>query len=177
MADLDERLVEAVDRLPRSAFAGRVFRHLGPGQSVTSGEGARIRGGRWNPPDSFAVLYLGLTRGTVKAEFYRLADREEMPPENLLPRRLQEYRVELQSVLDLRDSDVRSMLGLSDAVLAGDEPTLCQAIGDAAHYAGFEDLVAPSATGSGEILAVFTDRLMAGSHVSPGASTMWETLP
>lgn len=177
MAGLDPGLVEAIDRLPRTKFSGNGYRHLGPGQSVTSGEGARIRGGRWNPVDGFPVLYVGRSKGTVKAEFYRLAERQGMPPENLLPRRVQEYGVVLQGLLDLRDPDTRAALGLSDAALGGDDPSLCQAIGDAAHYAGFEGVLAPSATGTGEVIAVFTDRMMPGSAVSPGDSDLWEVLP
>jgi RES domain-containing protein len=123
------------------------------------------------------VLYLGLSEDAVKAEFYRFADRQGMPPENLLPRRRQEYQVELQGLLDLRDPGTRSALGLTDAVIEGDDPAVCQAVGDAAHYVGFEGIIAPSATGTGEVLAVFTDKLVPGSSVTPQSSVIWKRLP
>ena len=177
MADFAPDLVRVVDARPRATFEGIVFRHLGPGHSSSSGEGARIRGGRWNPAESFPTLYLALSMDTVVAEFYRLAARQGMPPENLLPRRVQTYGVELQAVLDLREFAARQELGLSDAVIAGDDPTLCQSVGDAAHDAGFEAVLAPSATGIGLVLAVFVDRMTAGSIVRPDSFEVWELLP
>jgi len=177
MGDLDPDLIREVDARPRAAFAGAAFGHLGPHHPPTSGEGARIRGGRWNRPESFPSLYLGLSAGTVAAEFYRLAEHQGMPAENLLPRRLQEYAVDLHAVLDLRDPAAREALGLTDAVIASDDPSFCRLVGDAAHYAGFEAIVAPSATGVGDVLAVFTDRLIAGSTLQPGSPVLWEQLP
>ena len=177
MGEFAPDLVREVDARPRVTFEGVAFRHLGPGHSPSSGEGARIRGGRWNPAESFPTLYLALSIDTVVAEFYRLAERQGMPPENLLPRRIQTYGVELQAVLDLRDPTARQGLGLSDAVIAGDDPTLCQSVGDAAHYAGFEAILAPSATGIGLVLAVFVDRMVAGSSIRPDSFEFSEGLP
>lgn len=177
MADLDEDLVREVDGRARTAYAGRAYRHLGPGHPPTSGEGARIRGGRWNPPESFPVVYLGLTTDTVIGEFYRLAERQGMPAANLLPRRLQEYTVELRAVLDLREPEAREVLGLTDAAIRSEDPSRCQVVGDAAHYAGFEAILGPSATGVGDVLAIFTDRLQAGSSLEAGKSELWRELP
>lgn len=149
MADLDEDLVREVDGRARTAYAGRAYRHLGPGHPPTSGEGARIRGGRWNPPESFPVVYLGLTTDTVIGEFY----------------------------LDLREPEAREVLGLTDAAIRSEDPSRCQVVGDAAHYAGFEAILGPSATGVGDVLAIFTDRLQAGSSLEAGKSELWRELP
>lgn len=177
MSKIDPDLIRLVDDLPRTSFHGTVYRHLGPGHSPTSGEGARIRGGRWNPPDSFPVLYMALSRDAVVAEFYRHAERQGMPPENLLPRRFQEYEVQLSRLLDLREEHVQADLGLTDALIPSDDPSTCQSVGDAAHYAGFEAILAPSATRTGEVLVVFTDTLVAGSLIEVGKSSLWRTLP
>jgi len=177
MGGIDPELIRRVDSLARVSFAGAGFRHLGPGHSPMSGEGARIRGGRWNPEDSFPVLYVALSPDAAVAEFYRLAERQGMPAENLLPRRFQEYAVELRELLDIREEDSRGGLGLTAAVITGVDPSRCQAVGDAAHYAGFEGILAPSATGAGDVLAIFTGNLVAGSSIEVGDSRLWITLP
>ncbi|MDP9340515.1 MAG: RES family NAD+ phosphorylase [Actinomycetota bacterium] len=177
MPPADRGLIQIVDGLPRIRFEREAFRHVAPGYQPRGGEGVRIQGGRWNPPDSFPVLYLALERESVVGEFYRRARREGSPPENLLPRLLYRFRVELRDVLDLREDSAMEALGLTQAILTSDDAGSCQAVGDAAHYAGFEALLAPSATGIGHTLAVFTDRLRAGSFLEPLDHETWETLP
>ncbi|MGH2573280.1 MAG: RES family NAD+ phosphorylase [Actinomycetota bacterium] len=173
----DPRLISLIDELPRVPLIGEAFRHLGPGYPPASGEGARIQGGRWNPPDSFPVLYLALQRETVIAELYRRAEREAVPPANLLPRHLYRYQVQLHEVLDLTVQMAAETLGLSAEMIRGVDPSPSQAAGNAAHYAGFEGLRAPSATGIGEVLAVFSSRLAAGSAVLPAEFEIWDRLP
>lgn len=173
----DPRLIELLDELPRSSFRGDAFRHQGPGYHPLSGEGARIQGGRWNPPNSFPVLYLALDPPTAGAEFYRRAEREDRPPEDLLPRRLYRYRIELGAVLDLTGQDELTQAGLSPTDISSDDLSRCQAVGEAAHYLGFEGIRAPSATSAGGNLAVFFDRLRSGSTVEPLDFELWEALP
>ncbi len=74
----DPRLIELLDGLPRTTFDGEALRHTGPEYNPLA-SGARIRGGRWNPPDSFSVLYLALERQTAAAERTRLAQRQAIP--------------------------------------------------------------------------------------------------
>jgi RES domain-containing protein len=173
----DGRLVELVDRLPRSSYAGRVYRHQGPGHPPLNAEGARIHGGRWNPKESFPVLYLAPEEKTVIAEFYRLAERQGMEPASLLPRRLYRYNVRLGAVLDLTDDLAREAVRLDSSDLAADDPSKCQAVGDAAHYAGFEAVRAASAAGPGTVLAVFMDQLKPESFVEPIDFIEWDMLP
>src|SRR6266508_560863 len=98
---LDE-LVAKIDELGTTGFAGRAFRHVSPGVDPRSGTGARIHGGRWNPADSFRVVYLGLSIETVAAEFRRAAERQGLRPTDFIPRELHELEVSLRTVLDLR---------------------------------------------------------------------------
>lgn len=142
-----------------------------------SGEGARIAGGRWNPKRSFAVLYLGLEIRTVVAEFHRLASRQGVAVASFLPRVLYRYEVELNNLLDLRDSEVREAVGITLNEMASDDLTACQALGEAAFSAGREGLLAPSATGSGEVLAVFLGRLSSESRLRDVSSDLWEEVP
>lgn len=177
MAAPDEGLIRVIVRLPTKRISSEVFRHMGPGYSPRSGEGARIQGGRWNPPNSFPVLYLAWQRETAIAEFYRRAEREGIPPENLLPRHLHRYRVELQGVLDLTNPEMADAVGLTRDAFTATDASRCQAVGDAAHYVGCEAVLALSATGIGEVVAVFSDRLRAGSIVEPLDYEVWDIPP
>ena len=139
--------------------------------------GARIHGGRWNPPESFSTLYLALDRETTVREFYRLAERQGRDPEDFLPRRLYRYDIALAALLDLRDSATRAALQLSDRELRASDAAKCRQIGESAHHLGLEGILAPSAAGEGAILAVFFDRLHADSQVRDLDHEPWIAAP
>jgi RES domain-containing protein len=170
-------LVAAIDALELVALEGRAFRHIAANRNPLSGAGARSQGGRWNPPESFATLYLGLARQTAVDEFYRLARRSNRAPGDFLPRHFYRYEFRLGALVDLRDEESQAALGLSPGELLGNDLTTCQAIGEAAHYLGREGIVAPSAAGAGQVLAVFSDRLAAGSYVHDVDYEIWELPP
>lgn len=158
-------LVGKLDALGLTPFRGNVYRHQAAQWNPLSGAGARTIGGRWNPPQSFATLYLALERETAVAEFFRMAEKAGRAASDFLPRRLYRYDVRLSGLVDLRPRAHRETVGLSDHDLAGDDLGACQAVGEAAQYLGREGILAPSATGSGDVLAVFSDRLQADSYV------------
>lgn len=162
----NSRFLAGVDAIEPVAFTAEVFRHVAEDRNPLSGAGARLHGGRWNPPDSFSTLYLALERDTTIGEFYRLARRQGRAPEDFLPRRMYRYSVALAAVLDLRDPAVRIGLESSDAELRATDAKSCRLIGEAAHQLGLEGILAPSAAGEGTVLAVlFFDRLRADSHI------------
>ena len=134
-------------------------------------------GGRWNPSRSFPVLYLGTTKETVIAEFHRLAAKQLLAPDSFLPRTLYTYDVDLQNVLDLREPENRTALGLDIEGLMTDDLSACQAVGEAAFTCGREGIVAPSATGVDSVLAIFPERLTPGSAVGDISAEIWETVP
>jgi RES domain-containing protein len=173
----EPELVERIDELGSLGFTGETYRHIGPQYPPLSAEGSRVSGARWNPPESFPVLYMGLDVPTVIAEFYRLVARQDRQPDDLLPRRLYRYEVHLSSVLDLRQGSARNALGLSDADLSSNDLRACQAAGEAAHYLGLEGILAPSAVGPGHVLAVFYGNLKAGSYVHDLDYETWTAVP
>ena len=170
-------LVSRVDALGATRFEAVAFSHVSAAHDPLSGTGALINGGRWNPPRSFATLYLGLDVDTVIDEFYRMTSRQGLTGDDFLPRRLYQVRVRLSSVVDLRTQGSRAALSLSDSLLRGDDPSACQAIGEAAHYLAHEGIVAPSAAGPGTIVAVFVRRVGADSSLEIIDSIMWENPP
>ncbi len=87
--------------LPALRFAGTGWRQIAPGYSPRSGEGARLHGGRYNPPNSFAVLYVCLSRECAVAELRRHGSSITIGVDGLLPRELYRYDIDLAEVLDI----------------------------------------------------------------------------
>jgi RES domain-containing protein len=171
------KLVAAVDGLGPASYRGIAYRHVAPRWNPLSGAGAQSYGGRWNPPDSFATIYLATTAQTAIAEFERMAARSRRDPADFLPRRLYRCRVNLAAVLDLRGDDARAAVSLSDGDLRADDLAPCRAVGEAAHYLGREAIIAPSATGRGTVLAVFFDRLGPDSSLRVLDYETWSARP
>jgi len=153
---LDRAAVATAPRLPLRTAA---FRNQPPRYDPRSGEGARILGGRFNPPNSFPVLYLCETRPCVVAELERQGSRHVVGVEGLLPRVLYRYDFALNRVLDLSDPDVRKHIGISIEVLTGDDLSLCRELGTQAHDSGDQAIRTPSATGVDNVLVVFPESL------------------
>lgn len=174
---LDRKLLARVDALQPTALSTEAFRHIAKDRHPLSGAGARLQGGRWNPPESFSTLYLGLAQATVVAEFYRMAGRQGRAPEDFLPRQMHRYEVTLAAALDLRSAAARDALDLTRDALSALDARRCQEIGAAAHYLGFEGIIAPSATGTGTVLAVFFESLRAESDVISVEDDEWADLP
>ena len=174
---LDRSLLTMVDALGPSAISVEAFRHIAKDRHPLSGAGARLHGGRWNPPESFSTLYLALEQETVVAEFYRLAARQGRAPEDFLPRQMHRYEVTLAAALDLRPAAARESLRLTDEALRALDAGRCREVGAAAHYLSFEGIIAPSATGTGTVLAVFFESLRAESNVVSVEDEEWAALP
>jgi RES domain-containing protein len=174
---VDRHLLAGVDTLGSVPLSTVAFRHVAVGRHPLSGAGARLHGGRWNPPGSFSTLYLALEIETTIAELYRLASRQGLIPDDFLPRHMYRYEVSLAAVLDLREQAARAALDLSEPELSSPDATRCRSIGEAANQLGYEGVLAPSATGTGTVLAVFSDRLHADSTVREIDYQVWSAPP
>lgn len=161
--------------VPPHIFDGSAFRHIAPRYDPRGGEGARLRGGRYNPPDSYPVLYLCTTRPCVVAELMRLGRTQAIGVEALLPRSLYRYRVHVTQVLDLTDEAILEHLGLSRELVVADRWETTQELGAAAYHRGWQAILAASATGTDEVLAVFPE-LLGGEDLSVTHVESWERL-
>ena len=160
---------------PRRAVTGRGWRQIAPHYDPSSGEGARLHGGRFNPPDSFPVLYVCLSRECAVAELVRQGRRTVIGVEGLLPRALYRYEVELQAVLDLTDPDTLDHLGTRVDEFVGEDLGAPRTLGESAHAAGFHAIRCPSATGVGDVLAAFPDLVGLG-RLEPHHAEDWTRL-
>lgn len=169
---MTERDEDRLTRLDVTAYRGLAYRQQSPGYDPMSGTGARRRGGRFNPPRSFPVLYLALSVQTAAAELRRGAPRAGLSLADALPRAVFRYDVELVRVVDLRDPDALQRLDVTTEELLAADQIRSRAIGEAAARLGLQAILAPSATGTGDVLAVILDNL-AGSRCEPELLTTW----
>jgi RES domain-containing protein len=155
-------LIERLAHVQAVPFRGPAYRQQSPGYDPRSGAGARQSGGRFNPPQSFPVLYLGTSIPTLAAELARAAAKIGLAVDDVLPREVFRYDVDLDIVLDLRAAEVLALLEVSlDEVLAEDRATSI-AIGEEALAAGWQGIWCPSATGDGDVLAILLPNLGGG---------------
>jgi RES domain-containing protein len=150
---------ELVGRLEGTAFALEGYRNQPRGFDPGSGEGARRRGGRFNPAHSFPVLYLCTTRPCVVAEFTRQVERQGLSIEGFLPREVDRVTASLTKVLDLTDTTVLEALGVVADELVRDDWSLTQEIGQAAYEHKFQAILSRSATGVDDVVAVMPENL------------------
>ncbi len=161
-----------LSRLAPSQMSAVAYRNQAPGFDPRSGDGARRLGGRFNPPHSFPVLYLCLTRPCVVAELTRQAGRQSLDIDDLLPRELWEIRADLTAVLDLTSAATLEVLGITPADLIRDDLAFTQEIGESAHEHGFHAVRCASATGVDQVLAIFPENL-AGTVLTTTLIAEW----
>lgn len=123
---------------------------------LLTGLGAKVNGGRWNAPGTFAAVYastraeVAVSEDLAQQRYFRFRDSDA------LPCTLIGLEVRLQSVLDLSDGRVRKALGVTRSQLLDDtwrttkkHESLTQAIGRLAFEAEFEALIVPSSAALG----------------------------
>src|SRR5262245_29520387 len=127
--------------LPQSSYVGNAFRHQSPGFDPLSGEGARLKGGRFTPPGSSPTLYLAPTVMTVVAELSRFGERQAIGVEALLPRELYFYSLNLGNVYDLTTEEAAEKLSITRSDLISNDLTVTRSIGEAAFSLGASALI------------------------------------
>jgi hypothetical protein len=164
---------------------GRYLRVADPAwNDPLDGTYAGIVGGRWNPPDSFPVLYLCAEVAVARANVFRLLEGLPYGPEDLRP----ETAPVLVSatVPEGRFLNAVTDAGLGDLGLPRTYPrdgrgrpvpwSRCQPHGSAAHEAGLPGIAARSAgAAKGEELAYFGRRRLRRGAVRPFEDWFWPT--
>lgn len=163
-------LLQAIDDVGATSWSGEAYRHTAPEYPTLSGSGAAAIGGRWNPP-GVSTIYLATPVEACVAEFLQMARGQARGVQSFLPRDLHVVAVRELEVLDVTTQEAMSSLGISLTDIERSERSLCQEVGEAAHYLGLQGLLAPSATHVGYVLAAFE------RNVRRGQLSVTETRP
>jgi RES domain-containing protein len=121
-------------------------------------EMSRATPGRFNTP-AFGAVYASLDPDTALRE--RLLGANATGEIETCGLFLLELT--LQRVVDLNDNNERERWTLSQADVARDDLTACQKAAPRIIAAGYEAVRWPSASGAGDSIAIYLDRLAAGS--------------
>lgn len=166
--------VERVAAVSPTRVHGTFYRHAALNRDAFAGGD----GGRWG--ENFPVIYLGRPPASVTVEAYRhLVEAPGIPAELVQPRRFYTVTVEVDAVLDLTNTDHLDAVGLTAADLRSevDNYTACQRVAAAAHQLELHAILAPSATGLGETLALFRQRVTIPEMPVVQAEETWNSLP
>ena len=156
-----------VARAPRRLVSVDGFRNQAPGFPPTSGQGALLNGGRYNPPGSFPTVYLCSTRACTVAELTRQTTQQGLRIADRLPRELWDVStVESAVLLDLADPATLRHLSLTHSDLVRDDLQTTQRIGQAAYDTAYQAVRGPSATGIDIVYAVFPEKLQSPLHAT-----------
>ena len=154
-----------LEGLPHETLVGVFFRCVSKKHAKKPFDvsGSLARGGRFNPPNEFAALYLSDSEETCRNEVGRrnpLAKDSDYP---VFP-----AQIEIYGVLDLTNDKSRKKLFLRhDDDLVKNDYLNTQALAKAARSAGYKAILTLSATGKGKNLIIFTDMLDATDKVMP----------
>jgi RES domain-containing protein len=177
-----EKLIPVLERAKLSHFSGFTFRIIGDRwrTSPLSAIGALERGGRYNPPGKFVMLYTADSQFTalqeVEALFLDEAGDLRGVPRN--PDLILTLECSLLSVLDLTDPSLLEQLGTSLKELVAESPsrfienargrsTPTQQLGSACFRSGHISAIkVPSAANPfGFCIDIFTECMFAGESV------------
>jgi RES domain-containing protein len=151
----DLELLDALESISPVAFEGEVSRILRDGRDPLQGYPA---GARWDPPGGFDVLYTALDPDGARAEIFFHLNRAPVFPSHTTFL-LHTIRVRTRKTLQLADTNALAALEVDVARSSELDYTRTQAIGDAAHFLGFDGQLVPSARWDGRNLVLFMDRL------------------
>ena len=148
----DLELLDALDALERTAFEGTVWRAVREGRDPIQGHPSA---GRWDP-GTFDVLYTALEPDGALAEIHFHLSRQPVFPSRLRYR-LHEIAVRTRRTLRLADIQALAGLGVEEARYPEILYARTQEIGDAAHFLGFDGILAPNARWPCLNLTLFAD--------------------
>lgn len=154
-------------REAKEKYRSAVERDLHAYLRATLAGSMRTDQNRFNILGEFGAIYLSLDPETPLRELertYRKLAATATPEDISAPRILMTLELHLARVADLRDPDECDAWGIAPTAVTGDDLTPCQAAAREIRRT-HEALRWTSATGSGENIALFFDRLSPTSRV------------
>ena len=141
---------------PQIALSSVVYRIVRSGVDPLSTRGSKLNGGRYNAPGVDGALYASVEKATAVAEITKGLTARGVNPHDFGPRDWWLYELELNvsKVLDLTDAKVLAHLQISAPSLVADNVNATRQIGQQALAAGFQAILAPSATHHGKNVVI-----------------------
>lgn len=139
-----------------------VYRVVRDGVDPLGTAGSLKAGGRFNPPNEFAVLYTSFDQATASKEVARGLNQRGIDPSQFPPGSwwLYELEVEIETTLDLTNSDILQRTEVKSESLTGSDLQLPRRIATEARDKGFGALLVPSAADpDSKNLVIFLDKL------------------
>jgi RES domain-containing protein len=150
----DLTLLDQIDALPRSRFAGTAWRLIREGRDPLQG-GPSIS--RWCKGE-FDVLYTSLERDGAIAELHALLNLQPVFPSKVVFR-VHRLKVSVKQALDLSEFSIVSKLGVDISRYQDRNYAVMQSVADAAYFLGCDGLLAPSARWPCTNAVLFTDKI------------------
>lgn len=154
----DNRLLDAVEALPRHPWSGSLWRVVRQGRDPMQ---CSAVGGRWDDR-SFEVLYTSIHADGARAEMHFHLSRGQPVIPSQVRYGLHELGASLEACLRIESLDVLASLGVKTGIfgqLSYSERQLeyprSQEIAEAAHFHGCDGLLVPSARSPHRNLVVF----------------------
>ena len=150
----DLALLDAVDAFKREPFSKTVWRIARGGRDPTIGSPSRSR---WSH-GGFDVLCTSLERDGALAEIHALLSAQPVFPTRD-PWFAHQLKISADRTLKIADLPTLGKLGVDVGHYFERDYSRTQEVADAAHFLGFDGLVAPSARWSCLNAVLFTERL------------------
>ena len=149
----DRALLDALESLPTQVFSGEIWRATWSNRGPLIGSSD---GGRWDPPNSFEVLYASTELdGSLAEAYYHLSQAPVFSTSEVLLHRLY---IDVKKVLHL-DEKLLQTLGIEDPKANRINYSQSQAISSAARFLEYQGILVPSARWDCMNLVLYLDQL------------------
>lgn len=152
----DPKILDTLSSLNATSIQAKVYRAVFAGRDPTIGS---LAGGRWSPPQTFEALYTSLHPGCAIAEVLFHLERQPIFPTRAVE--LHTLDVKTENTIDLTTQEACLELGLDERALTSLDYSVCQEIGHAAEFLGFDALRVKSARSESDNMVIIVGHLIA----------------
>jgi len=150
----DPEILDKLSALKPVSIQASVYRAVFQGRDPTVGS---LAGGRWSPPQLFEALYTSLSAEGAIAEVLFHLERQPIFPTK--PVELHTLSIATASTIDLSTDEACNALGLDKRALTSMDYTLCQDVGHAVEFLGFDSLQVRSARHKSDNMVIIVGHL------------------
>jgi len=155
-------LLDALEKLNAKPFKETVWRTTWQGRDPLVGNSG---GGRWDPLNSFEVLYASTqSNGSIAEVYYHLSQAPVFSSSTVL---IHQLKVNIKKILHL-DLKTLQKLGVADPTANRIDTVQTHAISSAAHFLEFHGLLVPSARWDCPNLVLFLDQIDINECITVG---------